>query len=260
MLSPLPGMDPFVERSKWRDFHTMLCTVVRERLNPQLLPRYGTNVEERLVLHSEDGSRRSIDPDATIFENEPAVDPPVSGGVSVLDTPVRVSVEDFAKQHRVEIFSIDDGRIVTVIEVLSPTNKRVGGEDRADDLRKRRQLLRSEASLVEIDLVRQGRPFNVGGRAETYNVFVSRPWERPYGDLYPVRLFQRLPRSAVPLDEGVEAATLDLQEAVDTVYDRAGYAYMLKYADAGFGEMLDPPLPEKAVSFVRERLRDGATN
>ena len=47
--------------------------------------------------------------------------------------------------------------MVTVIELLSPSNKRAG-DDREQYLAKRRELLRSPAHLVEIDLLRDGPP------------------------------------------------------------------------------------------------------
>ena len=64
--------------------------------------------------------------------------------------------------------------LVTVIELLSPSNKRAG-DDREQYLAKRRELLWSPAHLVEIDLLRGWSPMPQEGRPECdYSVMVSR--------------------------------------------------------------------------------------
>ena len=260
MPSPLPGMDPFIEYSKWRDFHTRLITVIAEQLTPSLVPDYATGVEERVVLEA--GPDRSQDraADVAVFDGpdrRPEADPE-AGALAVLDRPRRVVLDDEAREHYVEVFSPENGRVVTVIEVLSPTNKRPSGADRLSYVRERRELLSGPASLVEIDLLRGGRGFPVGAsRPPAFTTFVSSPWGRPEADLYGTNLFERLLRVAVPLDEGVDPAPLDVQAAVDAVYDRAGYAYTLKYEEAGYGRRLDPPLPDEAVKWVEDRLAAG---
>lgn len=66
----------------------------------------------------------------------------------------------------VEIRDRESRRLVTVIELLSPSNKRPGG-DREQYLAKRSDLLASPTHLVEIDLIRGGRrmPMARRGRA-----------------------------------------------------------------------------------------------
>jgi len=56
--------------------------------------------------------------------------------------------------YTVEVRETGTLRLVTAIEVLSPVNKRSSHEAYHDYLRKRRQLLHSEAPLIEIDLLR----------------------------------------------------------------------------------------------------------
>ena len=46
--------------------------------------------------------------------------------------------------------------VVTVIEVLSPSNKRPGSDGRKEYLEKRNQVLMSTAHLIELDLLRGG--------------------------------------------------------------------------------------------------------
>ncbi|NUQ63676.1 MAG: DUF4058 family protein, partial [Pirellulales bacterium] len=52
----------------------------------------------------------------------------------------------------VEVLETGTLRLVAAIEILSPVNKRPGHEAHEEYLRKRRELLRSGAHLIEIDL------------------------------------------------------------------------------------------------------------
>ena len=68
--------------------------------------------------------------------------------------------------RRVPFLEIRDrlGReLITVVELLSPANKR-GGADREQYVAKREQLLKSAAHFVEIDLLRGGRPMPLENR------------------------------------------------------------------------------------------------
>ena len=56
----------------------------------------------------------------------------------------------------VEVLEAGELELVTAIEILSPVNKRPGREAHDEYLRKRRELLRSAAHLIEIDLLRGG--------------------------------------------------------------------------------------------------------
>jgi hypothetical protein len=59
----------------------------------------------------------------------------------------------------VEIWDAEHRRLVTAIEVLSPTNKR--GEGRIEYAAKRQSIMRSDTHLIEIDLLRAGSRFPV---------------------------------------------------------------------------------------------------
>ena len=83
------------------------------------------------------------------------------GGVTLIAaTPVEsvVQMELPLRLYTVEVRETGTLRLVTAIEVLSPVNKRSGHEAYHDYLRKRRQLLRSEAHSVEMKTGRKGLP------------------------------------------------------------------------------------------------------
>ena len=56
------------------------------------------------------------------------------------------------------IIHVESESLVTVIEILSPTNKIRGSRGRASFMAKRHTILNSEVHRVEIDLLRAGVP------------------------------------------------------------------------------------------------------
>ena len=126
-------------------------------------------------------------------------------------------------------------KVVTVIEVLSPTNKFPGpGCD--SYLEKQHEVVWSTAHLVEIDLLRIG-PHTLAVpewllRGMDYNYLVSvnraaRP--RQEYELYSRRLREALPRFGIPLADGDPDVPLDLQAAVAQTYDSGDYGYRIDY-------------------------------
>jgi Protein of unknown function (DUF4058) len=65
-----------------------------------------------------------------------------------------------------EIRDRENRELITVIELLSPSNKRPG-PDREQYLAKRREYLHSSAHLVEIDLLRGWKPMPAEGRPDS---------------------------------------------------------------------------------------------
>jgi hypothetical protein len=148
----------------------------------------------------------------------------------------------------VEVRDRRNRQLVTLIELLSPTNKRPGG-DRDQYLAKRNEILASGAHFVEIDLLRGGRrPPLEDMPACDYCVLVSRYEERPRVGLWPLRLCDRLPVIPIPLREPDPDARLDLQQVLHDIYDKAHYQ---TYIYDGFP---DPPLPPEDDRWVQELL------
>jgi hypothetical protein len=134
----------------------------------------------------------------------------------------------------VKIIEADSGRLVTVVELLSPSNK-LSGEGRRQYQKKQRELFDAGVSLVEIDLLRAGpRVFLLPElsiplelRTE-YAACVFRGWRRDQFEFYPIRLRDRLPNIAIPLRETDNQIMLDLQTLVEQAYrngrhDRTDY-------------------------------------
>jgi hypothetical protein len=237
---PFPGMDPFIESQAWKDCHHALISVIREALTRRVVPRYVVRVEERVYLeHQPEDLRGVIEPGVVVVEPHwPSV-------THSVPTPER------ARQGFLTIRVRETMDVVTVIEVLSPTNKRPGSDGRQEYLKKREEVLLSAAHLVELDLLRGGvrLPTNEPLPPGDYYAFVCRARPRPRVDVYAWPLRHPLPPIPVPLTGGDPDVVLDLQEVFNTVYDRAAYAYSLDYRGA-----VEPPLTEADAAWVKAVL------
>jgi hypothetical protein len=153
-------MDPYLERPDlWPDVHNSLITALRDELAPRLRPRYYISIEERTYLAGPSGLLFAGRPDAAVvgepppvYEPAPAVEATSAGTVTV-----ELPLPDHVRETYLEVRTIDTDKVITVLEILSPTNKRPGeGRDLYE--RKRLILLGTLTHLVEIDLLRAGEP------------------------------------------------------------------------------------------------------
>ena len=251
MPSPFPGMDPYLEHpALWPDLHLSLIPALRDVLAPQLRPRYYVAVETRVFVAEPAAEQLVGVPDGAVIAaghspgGSPTIGPLEGAGssagpqaapqVGVLD--VEVPVPARVRQTYLEIRDPREHEVVTVIELLSPTNKRPG-EGRQEYLAKRRQTLASLTSLVEVDLLRGGQrmPIWLDGRPAPeplpgdYRVLVARGEQRPQARLYPFAVRDPIPAFPLPLRSGDEEPTIDLQPLLAAIYDRASYDLRIDY-------------------------------
>lgn len=248
-------MDPYLEQDDvWQDFHQSFIPLARELLSEQVRPNYIVKVEEHLFIHDhwtdEQGIlgradvsvAREAPPASSRRETAALLQPPVSGRL-----PIAVDVE---RHGFLEIRDRRSRELITVIELLSPSNKRPG-PDRDQYLAKRRQLAASNAHLVEIDLLRGGPRLPIEGLPPCdYYALVSRADERPQVGLWPVQLRERLPVIPIPLRSPDPDATLDLQIALNRVYEAAGYE------DYIYSSLPQPPLESDDAKWAAAVLKN----
>jgi hypothetical protein len=163
---------------------------------------------------------------------------------------VEVPTAEEVAENFLEIHEVKTGRLVTIIELLSPAIKLLG-EGRQAYEAKRAQVFRTRTNLVEIDLLRAGDPMPVLGQTVTsdYRILVSRGSQRPRARLYAFNLRQSIPSFYVPLLPGDEEPLLDLGTVFHNLYQRARFDLRLDYSQPPV-----PPLAEAVTPWAETLL------
>jgi len=261
MPSPFAGMDPFLEKPPiFTDFHDRFLTHLSEALQARLPEPYYAPLGERTWIEV---SHRFIEPDVNVLR--PAPVPERAGATATLEAtrslPLVVTVpHDERREPFVEIYvgGSEGERLVTTIDLLSPSNKTPGEHGRDLYQRKQQEVLASKVHLVEIDLLRGGEhttavplegALAVAGSFD-YHVCIHR-FDR-FEDylLYPIRLEESLPEIAIPLLPGDPDVMLDLQRLFQETYDAGPYRRRLDYSFAG----VIPPLRPEQQEWVSRSL------
>lgn len=212
MPSPFPGMNPYLEQdSIRRDFHKSLIVGIREELARQVAPNYFVRIDE------------------TRYPRRPPL--PESERIPFL-----------------EVMTVGESKLVTVIEMLRPSNKLLG-PDRELFVKRRSMVLGSSAHYIEFDLLRGEPRMPLGASPpHDYSILLSRFERRPKIEFWANQLRDPLPTIPVPLLPGVAEATLDVKGVLDRVYDGAHYG---SYIYRGQPEpALSPADAEWAKQFV----------
>jgi len=249
MPSPFPGMDPYLEDpALWPDVHHGLISEMQAVLNRQVRPKYHVRVEERVYISDEnDPGRKVIIPDLRVRSADsggaPVLSESTESGTAVAEPVVLTTlIEDEIHEARLEVIDREQRSVVTVIDILSPTNKITGSRGRASYEQKRAEVMQSPSHFVEIDLLREGVSIQTREllpKADYY-VHVSKKEQRPKGIVWPILLPQRLPPIDVPLLAEDPDVKLDLQAVLNTAYERAAYDLEIDYRQAP-----DPSLPDE---------------
>ena len=179
MPSPFPGMDPYLEAPElWAELHNRLIVAIADDLSPKLRPNYRVAIDQRIYLTSDDWQLVGI-PDVAV------------------STPPTLPEE--VRESYLEIRDVVNGQVVTVIEILSPENKR-NGEGRIAYERKRNKVLASAIHFIEIDL-----------------------------SAFPLR--SPLPSFPLPLNGANVEPVIELQTIFEGVYDRAAFDMVINYQE-----------------------------
>jgi hypothetical protein len=209
-----PGMDPYLENpAVFPGIHSRMVVYMADQMAPLLRPRYIASTGERVYI-------------------EGPVERPM------VDEPTVVEVPDLEiREPYIEILDRESGmRVVTVIELVSPTNK-YAGSGRDAYTAKQREVRYSTTHLVEIDLLRFGphvlavSEAQVRGRfAYDYLISVSRAVEpRSRFEVYSWTVRQPLPRIRVPLAGDDPDVKLDIRATLEQAYEAGSYGERIDY-------------------------------
>jgi hypothetical protein len=255
-------MDPWLERpAVFPGLHNGLVMYLEEALNAVLPPGYVATNDSRVYV---DPELHRV-PDVGVLGPEspppggPASAAAVLTGVGLLAAETE-PVSDPIEEWYLAIRSADDERLVTAVEVVSPSNKKPGEDGRTSYRQKQGEYRASGVNLVEIDLIRSGahttavseaRLRAVAGPCE-YHVCVMVASNPREFYVAPIRLTDRLPVIAVPLDPGTDPVKVDLQAVFDRCYDAGRYRMRAKYDT----REPDPPLAPEQRAWAEAVLRE----
>jgi hypothetical protein len=239
--------------SIWPSFHSDHMTNIAEFLNAQLPPNYVARTEQSLQIRAEDIEAEIISkrthkpqPDVTIYGQS-------STGAATATAPPRGTVlrmsledtldisEDFVKAITIRDTRLDRrlGRVVTRIELLSPSNKR--GHVGYEPYRKGRlDALFSGTPLIELDYLHESLPpvlnypvYPEQPNSYAYNVFISDP--RPSvrkGDVlaHGFDVDAAFPLVTIPLADS-ESLEFDFGAVYHYTFQRGRWGQMVNYAE-----------------------------
>ena len=126
MDAPFPGMDPYLEHPLlWTDFHHRFVVVLAHQLPSRLWPRYVASIEVRVFRECR---LPRFGPNLVVRGSGPGQKERAACGPEAADEPIILEVEEMeVHEPRVEILDLTDHeKVVAVVEVVSPSNKRLG--------------------------------------------------------------------------------------------------------------------------------------
>ncbi len=239
MPSPFPGVDPYIEaQGRWEGFHARFMAYGADALNEILPEHYVADLGEHVhLVDLAVEEPKMVIPDVLVArKNRRSVAGPrgtrTAGGTALLE-PVKIPLPQIKVEVRdvwIEIRRAPKRTPITMIEVLSPTNKT--GEGFAEYLKKRRAAIRQKVHLVELDLLLKGerlpmdRPLPPGD----FYALVSRSEERPESNVYTWTIRDPLPSIPIPLRRPDSDVFFDLGAVFAMVYERGRYAGSIDYS------------------------------
>lgn len=266
MLSPFPGMDPYLENSSvFPDFHDRFVTHLSEAIQPGLPEPYYAALGRRAWVEI---SERFIGPDVNVVAPDSrhlsrALTSPDQSSTMQVTQPIVVTVpHDEQSEIFVEIYTGRGSgrRLVTALEVLSPINKQPGERGRNLYLRKQTELLDSKCHLVEIDLLRGGTHTTavpedrLRQKVPSFAYHVCSHHFDQFEDflIYPIQLGDPLPTISVPLLPGDGEVPVNLQQVFERTYAAGPYHREIDYTET-------VPLPElttEQMQWVKQRVEN----
>jgi hypothetical protein len=154
-------------------------------------------------------------------------------------------------ERYLEIRTVPEQQVITVVEILSPSNK-LTREGRAQYEGKRLKVLGSATHLVEIDLLRSGHPFPMKAPGHNdYRIVNSRSQHRPRADIYLFGVRGLIPAFPIPLRPGETEPTLPLNHILHELYDQGGYDLIIDYRQPP-----QPPLSEGDTAWARQLVTE----
>jgi hypothetical protein len=256
-------MDPYIEAcGLWEDFHGNLIHQIGLKLADAVPEHYLVRTGERayvVLVGSEGRKRYPFVPDVSITAARGRRKPTKKGSTALAEpadgaetVTMRAFIQEEHREAFVEIYEASpDQRLVTCLEVLSPSNKHPGTEGWELYQRKRQSLLLGNVNLVEVDLLRGGHrmPMMDPWPDSPYTIMVSRA-KQQLCRVWRAHFRAPLPTIAVPLAKADPDIQLDIQPMIAEIYQRFRYERSIDY-----DKSLNPPLGPEDAAWLKKRLQ-----
>lgn len=260
MPSPFPGMDPYLEGSLWPDVHATLIPTIRAALVRELPEGYIAQVDQYVWLGDDDSEEtaRHGKPDVFVSPIPGRSASSRRGSVVTVEPTARTRLPTPKRVRRkryIRLVDQEDRGVVTVIELLSPSDK-LPKKDRTHYFAKRDEYLASGTNLVEIDLLRKGQRLPMGEPeppAADYYILVSRAVDYPAAAVWGFNVQEPIPVFPVPLKPDHDPVPLDLRSCLDEIYEAARYDKQIDYTKPP-----DPALRRPDADWAAELLKKHA--
>jgi hypothetical protein len=250
MPSKFPGMDPYLEGSLWPDFHARFIVALAAAVTRQAPVRFVALVDQHVWLEVDERERSLIGkPDIFVPELSPG-NPGNGTSVAVLEAPVHtrlVAVRKRPGTRRIQVIDRENRKVVTVLELLSPANKKPG-RDRTAYLEKREEYEQSGINFLELDLLRDFPRMPLGEpepAIQDYLILLLRAEAYPQADLWPFSVRRAFPPLVVPLIPNENDIVIDLNACFRECYDSAQYGRLIDYSQPA-----EPPLNEADAAWA----------
>jgi hypothetical protein len=220
-------MDPYLEDDAiWPAFHHQLVLSLYQHLLPVLVDRYRARVVQRCYTTEQ-----------ALF-------------TSILR-------EDHVEEL-IEVRQRSDNRLVTLLDVVSPSNK-LTPQGRVAYFATRAEGRVASASLVEVDLLLRGQPLLDYSREGLpdwdYAVTVTRSTQPDRFEIYTATVRKRLPRFRLPLAPDDRDTVLDLYTVFARAYDQGGFGGRIDYRADPQAPLKDDDLSWMAEVLKQQKLR-----
>lgn len=267
----------------WESFHNNHIGDLAKALDRGLPAGYTVDIKQSLQIresHPDTGEKIiRPKPDTEIYVERPyppSAIAPSAFATATLTMPVSETLDLDPDLYlvSVKIYKADDrsglGTPVTLIEVLSRTNKR-GGDGYTHYHDKRFAVLQSGLRLVEIDYLHESGspikgipPYPAAPNSHPYTVTVSDPYpslQTGISAMYGFAVDQPIPAITIPL-AGDETMTLDLNTVYQqTFHSLRAYSQRVDYAElperfASYSQN-DQDTIKRRMALIQQKLAEG---
>jgi Protein of unknown function (DUF4058) len=238
--SPFPGFDPWLEDPVfWEDFHRQFIVDLAREIVAAMPGSYDARIDQRLrVIERETAHTTFRQPDIGIeYRGVEYRGGSSDGGVATLDAvsiePQIVTGLETIEERDVwiEIVRLPDRKLVTAIEVLSPSNKT--NEGIGEYRGRRSEYHQQRAHVVEIDFLQGGRRTDYTSHAKTGDCFysVARYPRSGQVEVYAWSLKDKLPTLPIPLKAPDKDLAINFAKVFQQTFTLGRYRNRLRYGE-----------------------------